>query len=86
MLKYLEKLTLTPDDVGPEDVAPLRAAGLSDEAIADAVHVCAAFNIYERLADSLGWEVPANPEFWTRQSRYLLRNGYQGGKQPTGVE
>lgn len=86
ILAYLEKLTLTPDAIGPDDVAPLRAAGLSDEAIADAVHVCAMFNIYDRLADSLGWEVPASPEFWPKQSRYLLRVGYEGGKRPTSSE
>jgi uncharacterized peroxidase-related enzyme len=86
ILAYLEKLTLTPEAIGPEDVAPLRAAGLSDEAIADAVHVCALFNIYDRLADALGWEVPASPEFWSAQSRYLLKSGYQGGKRPTTTD
>jgi uncharacterized peroxidase-related enzyme len=86
MLAYLEKLTLTPEDVGPDDVVPLRAAGLSDEAIADAVHVCAMFNIYDRLADALGWEVPANPEFWPKQSKFLLKSGYEGGKRPTSTE
>jgi hypothetical protein len=44
------------------------------------------FNIYDRLADSLGWEVPANPEFWSKQSRYLLKAGYQGGKRPTSTD
>jgi uncharacterized peroxidase-related enzyme len=86
MLGYLEKLTLTPEDIGPDDVAPLRAVGLSDEAIADAVHVCAMFNIYDRLADALGWEVPANPEFWPKQSKFLLKSGYEGGKRPTSIE
>jgi alkylhydroperoxidase family enzyme len=86
MLAYLEKLTLTPEDVGPDDVVPLRAVGLSDEAIADAVHVCAMFNIYDRLADALGWEVPANPEFWPKQSKFLLKSGYEGGKHPTSTE
>jgi uncharacterized peroxidase-related enzyme len=86
MLAYLEKLTLTPDAIGPDDVAPLRTAGLSDEAIADAVHVCAMFNVYDRLADALGWEVPANPEFWPKQSRYLLKSGYEGGKRPSSTE
>lgn len=86
MLGYLEKLTLTPDAIGPDDVAVLREIGLADEAIADAVHVCAMFNIYDRLADALGWEVPANPEFWAKQGRFLLETGYQGGKRPTSTE
>ena len=53
MLGFLEKLTLSPDQLGAADLEPLRAAGLSDEAIEDAIHVCAQFNIYTRLADSL---------------------------------
>ena len=62
---------------------PLRAAGLSDDAIADAIHVCAMFNVYDRLADAMGWEVPADPGFWPKQSRYLLKYGYQGGRPPS---
>ena len=40
------------------------------------------FNVYDRLADAMGWEVPADPSFWPKQSRYLLKYGYQGGKKP----
>jgi hypothetical protein len=36
----------------------VRAAGVSDEALVDAIHVAALFNIIVRLADSLGWDVP----------------------------
>lgn len=66
-----------------EDGAALHAAGLGDDAIADAVHVCAMFNIYDRLADALGWEIPADPEFWRKQGRYLVKFGYEGGKKPS---
>ena len=55
MLGFLEKMTLAPGDLGPADVAPLREAGLSDEEITDAIHICAIFNLINRLADSLGW-------------------------------
>ncbi len=82
-LAFLEKLTLTPDDVTPADVAPLRAAGLSDEAIADAIHVCAMFNIYDRLADAMDWEVSTDPQDWVKSARYLLKYGYEGGKKPS---
>lgn len=83
MLAFLEKLTLHPDDVTPADVEPLRAAGLSDEAIADAIHVCAMFNIYDRLADAMDWEVSTDPQDWIKSSKYLLKYGYQGGKKPS---
>ena len=82
MLGYLRTVTLEPEAVGPADLAPLRAAGLSDQAIADAVHICAAFQIYDRLADSLGWHVPVEPDFFSNQARYLFKSGYEGGRKP----
>ena len=82
MLGYLEKMTLRPEEVGAPDLEPLRRCDISDEAIADAVHVCAAFQIYDRLADAMGWHVPATPSFWSKQASYLLRSGYEGGRKP----
>jgi uncharacterized peroxidase-related enzyme len=76
MLAFLEKLTLRPDEIGPEDVAPLRAAGLSDEEIADAIHVCALFNVINRVADSLGFET-ADANGYQTGARMLLDRGYQ---------
>ncbi len=75
MLGFLEKLTLRPGDVGPEDVAPLRAAGVSDQAIEDAIHVCAFFNMIDRIADSLGFDVPS-PEGFAQGADSLLKRGY----------
>lgn len=40
--------------MGPEDVAHLKAAGWSEEAIYDAVTVCALFNFYNRWIDGTG--------------------------------
>ena len=82
MLAYLRKVTLEPDAVRVNDLVPLRANGISDQAITDAVHVCTAFQISNRLADSLGWHVPVEPSFWSRQARYLLKAGYEGGRKP----
>lgn len=47
-LGFLEKLTLTPAEVRPADIAPLRRAGVTDEAIEDAIQVCALFSVYNR--------------------------------------
>lgn len=74
-LGFLEKLTLQPDAVRPADVAPLRATGLSDEAIEDAIHVCTLFNIYDRLADALDWYLPG-PEGYAASGRSLMQRGY----------
>ena len=76
MLGFLEKLTLRPDEIGPEAVAPLRALGLVDEEIADAIHVCALFNVINRVADSLGFEL-ADANGYQTGARMLLNNGYK---------
>jgi uncharacterized peroxidase-related enzyme len=75
MLAFLEKLTLRPGDLGPGDAAEVRAAGVSDEAMVDAIHVAALFNIIVRLADSLGWDVPPYESFQARAAA-MLESGY----------
>ena len=52
MLGYLEAVTLRPGEVRAEDANAVRAAGVSDEAIVDALLVCTYFNLIDRLADS----------------------------------
>ena len=44
----------------------MRAAGVSDDALVDAIHVCALFSMIVRLADSLGWDVPSFESFAER--------------------
>ncbi|ANC71138.1 peroxidase-related enzyme [Deinococcus radiodurans] len=61
MCAYAEKLTLRPAEMTEADLAPLRAAGLSDEAILEAVQVIAMFNMTNRVSSALGF-VP-NPEY-----------------------
>jgi len=72
----LEKLTLTPADVRPADLAPLRAAGVSDEAAEDAIHACVLFNIYDRLADSFSFHLP-DPDGYAASGHSLMRRGYR---------
>jgi alkylhydroperoxidase family enzyme len=74
-LGFLEKLTLAPTQVGPADVALLRAAGVSDEAVEDAIQVCVLFNIYDRLADAMGWHLPG-PDGYAASGRNLMKRGY----------
>ena len=75
MLAFLEKLTLRPAEVRPADMEPLRAVGLTDEEIEDAIHVCSMFNLINRVADSLGFD-PATEEGYAVAARMLLRSGY----------
>lgn len=76
MLGFLEQLTLRPATVTPQDVAPLRSSGLNDAAIEDAIHVAVLFNMYDRMADTLGFEVPG-PESFAYSAKVLLTRGYK---------
>ncbi|MEO7132508.1 MAG: peroxidase-related enzyme [Dermatophilaceae bacterium] len=55
MAEYAEKLTLHPADVTEADLAPLRAAGLDDHQIVEAVQVIGMFNMTNRVSTALGF-------------------------------
>ena len=74
-LGFLETLTLRPDDVTRAQADAVRAAGVSDEALVDAIHVCAFFSMIVRLADALGWDVPSFEEFSARADA-MFSSGY----------
>ena len=83
ILGYLEKLTLHPGEVGREDIALLRAAGLSDEAIKEAAAVCTLFSIMNRLADAFGFQVPDDAAK-NHSAKIISKIGYRaaGSKKP----
>ena len=53
---FAAKLTHQPHDMTPADLDALRAHGLDDRAIHDAVQVIAYFNYINRVASALGAE------------------------------
>ncbi len=53
----------------------MRTAGVSDQAIEDAIYVCVYFNIIDRIADSLDFEVLSAEKFAERAGNFL-REGY----------
>ena len=55
MLGYLEAVTLRPSELGPADAEAVRAAGVSDRGMVDALLVAAYFNLIDRLADSFAF-------------------------------
>jgi AhpD family alkylhydroperoxidase len=59
-----------------EDMREVLAAGVSPRQIEDALAVCAAFNIIDRLADAFGFEL-LSPEGYEAGAKYLLKRGYR---------
>jgi alkylhydroperoxidase family enzyme len=76
MLGLLEKFTMSPDTLTAADVKPVLARGVTSEAIVDAFYVAFLFNTYDRLADTLGWELP-DRAYYPRAGRFLLKRGYK---------
>lgn len=76
-LAFLEKLTLTPAAVTPADVDAVRAQGVSDQAIEDAIYVCFLFSFFNRVADTLRFHVSADAAADRMAARVLLTVGYR---------
>ena len=69
-------MTVAPDELVPADADAVLAAGVSRQALVDAIHVCALFSMIVRLADALGWDVPP-PDAFAARGRVLLEAGYR---------
>jgi alkylhydroperoxidase family enzyme len=72
-LGLLQKVTLAPGELTAADVDAVRAVGVGEQAIVDALQVAALFNVIDRIADALGFDVPdaaafadAAPAFFER--------------------
>jgi len=74
-LGFIEKMTLRPAELTRADAESVRAAGVSDDGLVDAIHVAALFNMIVRLADALGWDVPPFDAFYARADG-MLASGY----------
>ena len=58
------------------DLANVRRAGVSERAILDATYICVGFNIITRIADALGFKIPAE-ELFARAAKLLKIFGYR---------
>ncbi len=72
-LGMLETLITRPDTFSKAQIDLVREAGVRDEAIEDAINVCAAFSVINRLADAFDFTVPKNAD---RVGRLLFTAGY----------
>lgn len=76
LLRYTQKLTVTPSRMSSADADAVYAAGWNEQALHDAVAVCALFNCMNRLVEGLGIE--AGEDYFTSSGRRLKEIGYQG--------
>ena len=74
-LWMLGKLT-REGTVDADDMRQVLSAGVSRQQVADALAVCVAFNITDRLADAFGFDV-LSPEGFEAGAKYLLKRGYR---------
>ena len=76
-LRFIEKLTLTPADISSADAEAARAEGVTDRALREAIYVCFLFSTMDRLADALGFPMPATKTLRVGGG-FLARFGYRG--------
>lgn len=76
MLGLLETFTLRHEQLDVRDIRPVIDAGVTREAIRDAFYVAFLFNTYDRLADTLGWQLPED-RYYKKTGQSLLKRGYK---------
>jgi alkylhydroperoxidase family enzyme len=74
-LSLLRKLVEAPEQVTAADAERARAAGVSDDALREAIYVMYLFSIYTRMADALDWEQQPL-EARRKAAAMLVRRGY----------
>jgi hypothetical protein len=75
-------VTLRPGELSHADADAVLETGVTREALVDAIHVAALFNMIDRLADSFGWYVPPDEAFAAR-GKAMLESGYELLTLPT---
>lgn len=74
LLRYVQKLTKTPSRMTAADVASVTTAGWSEDALFDAICICAFNNLMNRVVDAVGIE--GTEEEHRESGRRLATLGY----------
>jgi alkylhydroperoxidase family enzyme len=75
LFTFIEKANRASNTMGPEDVRTAVAAGWTEEALYDAITVCALFNFYNTWIDATGVaDMP--PELYDMSGQRLASRGY----------
>jgi alkylhydroperoxidase family enzyme len=82
LFRFLAKVNAASNTVAEGDVAAVKAAGWSEEALYDAITVAALFRFYNTWIDATGVrDMP--PEAYAMSGVRIAANGYLRGKPPT---
>jgi uncharacterized peroxidase-related enzyme len=73
ILNYVKKLTLAPSTISNEDKLLVNEAGFSDEQLKDAIAVCAAFNLFNRIVEGHG---VTPKETYKDSAEMIKKHGY----------
>ncbi len=76
LVRFVQKLTRTPSQMTAVDVASVRAAGWSEDAIFDAICICGFNNLMNRVVDATGIE--GTEEEHRESGQRLASLGYDG--------
>ena len=75
LLAFVRQVNGRSFEIAAADLEPVRAAGWTDEAIYDAITVCALFNFYNRWCDAAGVHAMP-PEAHALGGRRMAEFGY----------
>ena len=75
LFRFVVKVNRGSIAIGPADIDELHRAGWTDEAIYDAINVCALFNFYNRWIDAAG-VCEMTEEGHLQSAKRLAERGY----------
>ena len=81
LFAFLEKMNAESNRLGVEDLAKVKEAGWSEEAIYDAITVCALFNFYNKWIDATGVD-DMPPAAYAMSGERMAAHGYAPPREP----
>jgi uncharacterized peroxidase-related enzyme len=74
ILEYVKKLTLSPSLITKNDAQKVFDSGFSENELKDAIAVCAAFNLFNRIVEGHG--IQENSDTWSSSAEQINKHGY----------
>ena len=82
LFAFIEKVNRASNQIGPDDIQTAVAVGWTEEALYDAITVCALFNFYNTWIDATGVaDMP--PEMYDMSGQRLASSGYVPAPPPS---